>query len=284
MDVTKHIHHRWAELKRITRERTTGFYHSLIASKVMRYRYHIIAILSLLLVVEVVPLYIWDAVLADVFPSFLWDPLPVDPVVYPLLWLGIFGATSLAWMGMAALIAIERTVHWFSIQHVYYVFVVFPLLVVAQIGLLTFAIESPLRGFALAVGMLSMPLLGIAGIVTVIILRTVLASKPRTLRLYVVAVLAAIVVTSALCIILVIGLWILREMGGSLEQFSGVLTALLLLTIPVYFPILVTILISMIRRPHQHLVVGGVVLWAVITIGILVQLVPRWIEEWRVAQ
>ena len=283
MDVTKHIHHRWAELKRITRERTTGFYHSLIASKVMRYRYHIIAILSLLLVVEVVPLYIWDAVLADVFPSFLWDPLPVDPVVYPLLWLGIFGATSLAWMGMAALIAIERTVHWFSIQHVYYVFVVFPLLVVAQIGLLTIPTE-PLRGFALAVGMLSMPLLGIAGIVTVIILRTVLASKPRTLRLYVVAVLAAIVVTSALCIILVIGLWILREMGGSLEQFSGVLTALLLLTIPVYFPILVTILISMIRRPHQHLVVGGVVLWAVITIGIWVWLVPIWIEEWRVAQ
>ena len=283
MDVTKHIHHRWAELKRITRERTTGFYHSLIASKVMRYRYHIIAILSLLLVVEVVPLYIWDAVLADVFPSFLWDPLPVDPVVYPLLWLGIFGATSLAWMGMAALIAIERTVHWFSIQHVYYVFVVFPLLVVAQIGLLTIPTE-PLRGFALAVGMLSMPLLGIAGMVTVIILRTVLASKPRTLRLYVVAVLAAIVVTSALCIILVIGLWILREMGGSLEQFSGVLTALLLLTIPVYFPILVTILISMIRRPHQHLVVGGVVLWVVITIGIWVWLVPIWIEEWRVAQ
>lgn len=277
--MTKHIHH----LKRTSRERTTGFYRSLMASKVMRYRYHIIAILSLLLIVEVVPPFIWDAVLADVFPSFLWDPLPVDPVVYTLLWLGILGATSLAWMGMAALIAIERTVHWFSIRHVYYVFVVFPLLVVAQLGLLTIPTQ-PLRGFALTVGMLSMPLLGLAGIVTVIILRTVLASKPRTIRLYMVAVLAAIVVTSVLCITVVIGLHILREMGGSLEQFSGVLIALLLLTIPAYFPILATILISMIRRPHQHLVVGGVVLWVVITIGLWVLLVPIWIEEWRVAQ
>ena len=264
--MTKHIHHRWAELKRITRERTTGFYRSLMVSKVMRYRYHIIVILSLLLVVEVVPLYIWDAVLVDIVPSFVWD----HAGVYAGLWFGVMGVTSLAWMGMAVLIATVP----FSIRRVYYAFVVFPLLVVAQLGLLTIPTE-PLRGFALTVGMYSMPLLGIAGIVTVIILRTVLARKPRTLRLYVVAALAAIVVTSALCITVAIGLW-------SPEPFSS-LTALLLLILPFPFPILVTILISMIRRPHQHLVVGGVALWAVITIGILVQLVPRWIEEARAA-
>lgn len=264
--MTKHIHHRWAELKRITREHTTGFYRSLIASKVMQYRYHIIAILSLLLVVEVVLLYIWDAVLVDIVPSFVWD----HAGVYAGLWFGIMGVTSLAWMGMAVLIATVP----FSIRRVYYAFIVFPLLVVVQIGLLTIPTE-PLRGFALTVGMFSIPLLGIAGIVTVIILRTVLASKPRTLRLYVVAALAAIVVTSALCITVVIGLLSLEPLG---------LTALLLLLItPFPFPILVTILISMIRRPHQHLVVGSVALWAVITIGILVQLVPRWIEEARAA-
>ena len=273
--MTKHIHHRWAELKRITRERTTGFYHSLMASKVTRYRYHIITILSLLLIVEVVPPFIWDAILVDVVPSFVWE----HPGTYMALWLGILGVTSLAWMGMAVLIATVP----FSIRRVYYVFVVFPLLVVAQLGLLTIPTE-PLRGFALTVGMFSMPLLGIAGIVTVIILRTVLASKPRTLRLYVVAVLAAIVVTSALCITLVIGLWILREIGGSSEEFWGLTALLLLFTIPFPFPILATILISMIKHPYQHLVVGGVVLWVVITIGIWVWLVPIWIEEWRVAQ
>ena len=169
-----HIYHRFLELERITRGRTTRFYHSLMASRVMRYRYYIIAILSLLLVVEVVPLYIWDAVIADVFPSFLWDPLPVDPVVYPLLWLGIFGATLLAWVGMAGLIVMERTIHYFSIRTAYYFLVVFPLFLMAGFGIFSLLTSSSI-GTAVYTTSILGPIVG-----------TVLTSRIRFPRQYIV--------------------------------------------------------------------------------------------------
>ena len=260
------------ELERITRIRITQVHSYFIASRLMRYRYYIIAILSLLLVVEVVPPFIWSAALVDVVPSFVWDPLPVDPVVYTLLWIGIVGITLLAWIGMASLIVMERTIHYFSVHIVYYVFVVFPLLIVAEFGLFSiaqaFETSQSMSDFLLvAVGIFLIPSLGIIGMVTVILLRTIFANKPRTFAQYVIAILAAVMISAALGIALVVGLWILREEGGALEQFSYVSTSILLLLMPVLSPIGVTVLISMIKRPHQHLLVGGLVLWVTITVG-----------------
>lgn len=255
-----YIYYHWSELDSIARKRITQVYSYLMASRLMRYRYYIIAILSLLLVVEVVPPFIWGAVLVDVVPSFVWDPLPVDPVVYTLLWIGIVGITLLAWMGMASLIVIERIIHYFSIHIVYYIFVVFPLLIVADFGLFSvaqaFETGQTSEFLLVAVGIFSMPALGIVGIVTVIILRTIFASKPRTFKLYMLVILSAVMISSAL--------------GIAALGITLVFVALIILLIPVIlviFPIGVTVLISMIRHPHQHLVVGGLVLWVLITIG-----------------
>ena len=167
-----HIYHRSLELEKITRRRIDKVYDSLMASKIMRYRYYIIAILSLLLVVEVVPIFIWVGV--GTVPS---DPFPEDPGGYALLLIGIFGATSLAWMGMAGLIVMERTIHYFSIRTAYYLLVVFPLFLMAGFGILSFLTSSSIDAVVFAT-LIVVPTVGIVG--------TVLTSRIRFPRQYIV--------------------------------------------------------------------------------------------------
>lgn len=160
-----HIYHRSLELERITRRRIDKVYDSLMASRVMRYRYYIIAILSLLLVVEVVPIFIWVGV--GTVPS---NPFPEDPGAYALLLIGIFGATLLAWVGMAGVIVMERTIHYYSIRTAYYFLVVFPLFLIAGFGIFSLLTLSSI-GTAVYTTSILGPIVGIVG--------TVLTSRIR---------------------------------------------------------------------------------------------------------
>ena len=199
-----HIYHRFLELERITRGRTTRFYHSLMASRVMRYRYYIIAILSLLLVVEVVPIFIWVGV--GTVPS---NPFPEDPGAYALLLIGIFGATSLAWMGMAVLIVMERTIHYFSIRTAYYLLVVFPLFLMAGFGILSLLTSSSI-GTAVYTTSILGPIVGIVG--------TVLTSRIRFPRQYI--VIGAL----AVWVVITVGGWAwpyLITIDNGLSAFTG---------------------------------------------------------------
>ena len=194
-----HIYHRSLELENSIRRRIDKVYDSLIVSKMMRYRYYIIVILSLLLVVEVVPIFIWVGV--GPVPS---DPLPEDPGVYALLLIGIFGATSLAWMGMAGLIVMERTIHYFSIRTAYYVLIVFPLLVVAEIGLFSIPAVyiSPI---------FPMPVLVIVPIVATILISRI---RPPRQHLVVMAIVLWVVITIA-------GWGWLAVMSDGLDRFAA---------------------------------------------------------------
>ena len=181
-----HIYHRFLELERVTRGRIDEVYNSLMASRVMRYRYYIIAILSLLLVVEVVPIFIWVGV--GSVPS---NPFPEDPGAYALLLIGIFGATLLAWVGMAGLIVMERTIHYFSIRTAYYLLVVFPLFLMAGFGIPSFLTSSSIDAVAFAT-LIVVPIVGIVG--------TVLTRRIRFPRQYIV--------------IGALGMWAVFTVGG----------------------------------------------------------------------
>lgn len=187
-----HIHHRFLELERITRGRICEVYNSLMASKVMRYRYYIIATLSLLLVVEVVPAVAWSI-----------------PSGSELLWIGVLSATSLAWMGMAGLIVMERTIHYFSIRTAYYLLVVFPLFLIAGFGIFSLLTSSSI-GTAVYTTSILGPIVGIVG--------TVLTSRIRFPRQYI--VIGALAVWA----VITVGGWAwpyLITIDNGLSAFTG---------------------------------------------------------------
>ena len=176
-----------------------------MACKVMRDRYHIIAILSLLLVVEVVsPPFIWYAFAATAIEPW-----------YILLWIGLLGATLLAWMGMAGLIITEWTTHHFSLYNVYYGLVILPLVIVAEIGMIsvTIANQEYINGFT-GIVFFSMSVSGIVAIIALIILRSIITSKLGTFRPFVVVTLTATITSSVLWSTLILGLWTIYIVGG----------------------------------------------------------------------
>ena len=255
-----HIYHRFLELERITHGSATRFYHFLMASKMMRYRYYIVAILSLLLVVEVVPAVAWSI-----------------PSGSELLWIGVLSATSLAWMGMAVLIVMERTIHYFSIRSVYYLLVVFPLFLMAEFGILSLLISIPSRQEVSPnpsssietvwwiISIYLIPAIGIAFLVGNVALRTVLAGHSRTLRLYLAVVMSSIGISAALYALSFVIMAALETTATG--RYIGYIVAFLVVyATPIVLPIVGTVLTARIRFPRQYIVIGALAVWAVITV------------------
>lgn len=104
----------------------------------------------------------------------------------------------------------------------------------------------------------------IALLIRAVVLRTVLATKTKTSRIYVAVAMAAL--TSSSMVILLPSI-MFPHISIFSEFYFGIYYRFLVALVPLMISGLGAILISTIRRPHQHIIVGVLAICVFITIA-----------------
>ena len=104
----------------------------------------------------------------------------------------------------------------------------------------------------------------IALLISAVVLRTVLAIKTKTSRIYVAVAMAAL--TSSSMVILLPSI-LFPHISIFSEFYFGIYYRFLIVLVPLMISGLGAILISTIRRPHQHIIVGVLAICVFSTIG-----------------
>ena len=104
----------------------------------------------------------------------------------------------------------------------------------------------------------------IALLISVVVLRTVLANETKKSPIYVTVVMAAFTFSSLVVILPSI---LFPHVSIFSEFYFAIYYRFLIALVPLMISGLGAILISMIRRPHQHIIVGVLAICILITIG-----------------